>query len=412
MVDLLEVLDPNSEVPISQTFRVSDRAFPYSEAHLELELMLSDPNSRAGNHNQPLSDKHPDHPSLRSIGWYGMRLQIAGTYSLNPNASFLMIVNAYTINAVINQTMRFIQNELGLAYDIFNISVSGNLVSPVTGRTVLEDYEGKSIMIFTNSFPYFRRGSRTIFNFLDPQLVGRLAKAKTSFSFFGPNQSGDIAIKWSSMLGFLRVRPTPEGGNDGSIHSDNMKQFSQLIYSGDGVQFNHSLPRHGFPSQKSMFSKPDSKLDKDAKAAAQKMMKTLPLRRFAVHGNPQPRTESSPGYVEVYEGLPMASKIRYSLQDFDANHNEIPDFNKFVTVASLPFEMRVEMMWNMMKSGASISGINTRELYDIKGTEPGKGVKISVTESREVSEQVRFPQVPSQNANLTYNRYVVLYFFQ
>lgn len=385
-IDLLETLDPGCEVPISQTFRVSQRALEYDEAHLKLELMLSDPNG-ASNNDGPLSEDHPEHPTLRPVIWYGMRLQIAGTYSYNPNASFLLVVNAYTVNKVIHQAMKFIRHELGLAYDIFNISVGGNLISPVTGRHVLEDYEGKSIILFTNAFPYFSRGQRTIFDFLDPVVVGLLAQAGTSISLFGPSQSSDVAIKWSSMLNFLRVRPESAEG-DGSVRSNNMKELRKTVYDSGHRQFDRRQPKHGFPSQKTLFSSGEKKLNADAKQAAQKMTKTFPLRRFAVHGNPEiKQADNSPGYVEIYEGLPLATKIRYSLQDFDGNAAEIPDFNKYVIIASLPFAMRVEMLWNIVKSGGAVNGVNTVDLYQLKSVDLLKTV-IAITEQRLISDKV------------------------
>ncbi|OCT46898.1 hypothetical protein CLCR_02237 [Cladophialophora carrionii] len=385
-IDLLEELDPGCEVPISQTFRVSQRALEYDEAHLKLELMLSDPNA-ASNRDGSLSADHPEHPHLRPVVWYGMRMQIAGTYSYNHNASFLLVVNAYTVNKVIHQAMRFIRNELGLAYDIFNVSVNGNLISPVTGRHILEDYQGKSIILFTNSFPYFSRGQRTIFNFLDPTVVGVLAQTGTSISLFGPSQSSETAIKWSSMLGFLRVR-TGDTEDDSSIRTNNLDELRKSVYDGGHHHFDKRLAKHGFASQKTLFSGGDRKLDADAKQAAQKMAKTFPLRRFTVHGNPEVKdSANSTGFVEIYEGLPMAAKIRYSLQDFDANGTDIPDFNKYAIIASLPFAMRVEMLWNIVKSGGTVSGVNTVDLYHVKSTEVLK-TAIAVTEQRLISDKL------------------------
>ncbi|KIW65816.1 hypothetical protein PV04_08038 [Phialophora macrospora] len=385
-IDLLEELDPGCEVPISQTFRVSQRALEYDEAHLKLELMLSDPNA-ASNRGGALSADHPEHPHLRSVVWYGMRMQIAGTYSFNPHASFLLVVNAYTVNKVIHQAMRFIRNELGLAYDIFNISVSGNLISPVTDRHILEDYQGKSIILFTNAFPYSSRGQRTIFDFLDLTVVGVLAQAGTSISLFGPSQSAEAAIKWSSMLSFLRVRPD-ETEDDSSVRTNNLNELRKSVYDRGHHHFDTRLAKHGFASQKTLLSSGDRKLDADAKQAAQKMTKTFPLPRFTIHGNPEVKdSASSPGFVEIYEGLPMAAKIRYSLQDFDANGSDIPDFNKYVTIASLPFALRVEMLWNIVKSGGTVSGVSTVDMYHVKSMEVLK-TAVAVTEQRLISDKL------------------------
>jgi hypothetical protein len=318
-----------------------------------------------------------------------MRMQVVGAYSLDPNASFLMVVNAYTVNSIIRQVMEFIQNDLGLAFDIFNVSLNGNLTSPVTGKHVFTDYEGKSILLFTNSFPYFSRGNRTVFDLLDPRCAGRLARAGTSFLLLGPNQNQEKAVQWASMLKFLSYSPPTELDDHHSRHAPTKKALHKAMYEGGHPKHIGNHPRHTFPAKKGLFSGADASLDKNARSTAQSLHKTFPLRRFAVHGSAEDRTGSSVGYVEVFESLPMSSSIRYSLQDFEADHGGVPDFNKFSIISALPFAMRAGMIWNIMRSAGTTLRIDTTDLYELKSLDPKSQPIVSVTERREINEKVR-----------------------
>jgi hypothetical protein len=385
-LDLLEELQPGSEVPICQTFRISDRALPYSEAHLKLELLLSEPSSDASQHCQLKTD-HPEYPHLRSIAWYGMRLQVAGTYSYSRDASFLLVVNAYTVNTVIHQTISFIEDALKLSLDIFNVSVNGSLISPDTGHHVIEDYEGKSVLLFTNDFPYFGKGTRNIFGLLDPQVMGNLARAGTSFLMLGPSDKQQSAVEWSGMLELF------EPGNshsEASTHSKTLKELHQALCYHGAPSFSPAHPQHSWTPRPWIGSNPVSRLNSTARTTATKFQKTFPLRTFTVHGNAAARSTGNIGRVEVYEGLARDTKLRYSLQDFDPKGAEIPDFNKLAIISALPFASRVQMLWNIMRTGGAVSGVASTELYTVKGaTQSGKSaILLTVSESSHISNEI------------------------
>jgi len=73
--------------------------------------------------------------------------------------------------------------------DLFNISQHGSFMDPATGRDVLSLYEGKSIIICANSFPFFHAGYREAWQLLDPWEVARLAKLNTTFLFLGASDT-------------------------------------------------------------------------------------------------------------------------------------------------------------------------------------------------------------------------------
>ena len=318
-------------------------------------------------------------------------MQIADTYAFNPDSTFLLVVNAYTMNPVIHQVINFIQHYLKLEYDIFNVSIAGNLLSPSTGRPVLADYLGKSIILFTNSFPFFNTGTRKLFDLLDPYLVGSLARANTSFLMVGPNESQEAAVQWSKMLDFLDYNPTLDAGNVCSVREATSKALHVRLCEEGAPTPNPQLPCHSYPSQKALFSSPAASLAKNAQSSAAQMKRALPLRRFTVQGQAEQGSAEAIGRVNIYEGLPLSAKIRYSLQDFDIKNSEIPDFNKFAIVSSLPFAARTQMMWNVLRSGGEASQLVADKLYAFRHVHSKQDIVITVKEDRKklpVDEQV------------------------
>ena len=385
------MLDAGSEVPISQTFAVSQLAMPYNDGNLKLELLLSEPGSVEALFSQ-IGTEHGEYRNLRSVVSYAITLQIAGTYAYNPKSSFLLVVNSQTANTVIHQIIRFIEHELRLWLDIFNLSVGGSLENSATGKSVLEDYQGKGIIIFPNTFPYFGRGYASAFDLLDPCVVSRMARAGTNFLLAGPKQNLDPASTWASMLA-----PMTNSTHAGSIElpttgtqpAVSLKEFSTKLYAAGAPKLESVPPKHELSSQKALFKSHDSKLASDAKSAALKMNRMFPLRRFTVDTSLNGRTASSSGTVCLLEGLPLATKIIYSLQDFDPKSEDLADFNKYMVLATLPFKVRTNMFWNILAPAGTTAGIPSNMLYDVNAENQTMGVTASVQEGqRLVSDKV------------------------
>ena len=121
-IDEIDILEPGAAVPIDQDFRVSDYVSDYSYAFLRLELHLSSPNLAVENR------------TVASM--YGIQMQIAGKYTFNPGAAYLLVVNSHTPLYAIHQIRRFIWSTLGLHVDTFNVSLYGSLKDPDSGMDV------------------------------------------------------------------------------------------------------------------------------------------------------------------------------------------------------------------------------------------------------------------------------------
>ena len=219
---------------------------PYHDGNLKLELLLSEPGSVEALFSQ-IGTEHGEYRNLRSVVSYAITLQIAGTYAYNPKSSFLLVVNSQTANTVIHQIIRFIEHELRLWLDIFNLSVGGSLENSATGKSVLEDYQGKGIIIFPNMFPYFGRGHISAFDLLDPCVVSRIARAGTNFLLAGPKQNLDPASTWASMLAPM-VDSTHAGSTElpttGTQPAASLKEFSTKLYAAGAPKLEPLPPKH------------------------------------------------------------------------------------------------------------------------------------------------------------------------
>lgn len=332
-LDMLDILAPGTAVNIAQTFRVSDSADQYSTGFLALELLLSEP----GNKEDRFSNVFSAHRPLRSIMHYSIEVQISAKYSHNPDSSFLLVANADTKPEAIHQIFR-LMGDLKMSMDVWNLSIYGNFTNPLTGRCVLFEYVGKSVIIFGNPFEYFGQGIRSAFGLLDPFIVSYLAAAETQFLF--PETATDDASlsPWFSALIF----PTyPAEVESGAVEIDRKILIPVL----NCEQRNGRLSTHTFTMKTQLLKNAKSILAAETKRTAKLLNEYLPLHRFSV--SPVVSTgKKIAGTVVVRQGLPRASRITATFGRWATQNERLSDFNTYMFIALLPFKTRVEMFWN------------------------------------------------------------------
>ncbi|KAF2249645.1 hypothetical protein BU26DRAFT_425931, partial [Trematosphaeria pertusa] len=355
--DELSEIEPQSKVTIDQDFWVDKNTMEYSEGNLSLELMLSDPKTGA----------------LRSVQKHAMHMQISGTYTLSPTPSFLLVVNSKTPNYAIHQIIYLVRQRLHTSLDIFNLSLTGSYESPVTQHNVLQSYNGKSIILFGNRFPYFSNGDRNPWDLLDPWETGLLMKGGTNILFVAVGDLHGLK-QWAEKSTFPAYAFTPTSQ---SINGQNAKAFVAALKKTDAKTLTSEMTVHRFPVKKSLFKNIPSSVDSGAKKAAKRMNKSMPLRRFmacpdASFADPAGKA----GSVVVCEGVPKTANMMASVDAFSmgpAGSHLIPDHYAFLVVACIPFTLRVRMFWNLV-GGTIGAAAPTQAVYaGLEGfcTEPG-----------------------------------------
>ena len=352
--DEIDEIEPNSMVTIDQDFMVDEGAMEFSDGFLTLELMLSDPLTSIP----------------RPVQKHQMRMQISDVYSLSPNPSYLLVVNSKTPNHAIHQIIVLLRNRLRTHLDIFNLSLIGSYISPIKhdnplddNKSVLNDYAGKSVIIFGNSFPFFNQGSKDPWDLLDPWETGLLIKGGTNLSFVGVGNLEGLK-KWGENATF------PAHDFTAGAQSFNDVDINEVVTNlrkPDSNLPTSQIATHRFAAKKSLFKSIEKSVDSAATSAAKKLNKNLPLRRFiAVPDLEATKEVEKMGGVIICEGLPKNSNMVASVGLFQASAQHIvptiSDYNMFFVLSCLPFVTRAKMFWNMIgKSDAT--GITCEIIY-------------------------------------------------
>ncbi|KAF2493298.1 hypothetical protein BU16DRAFT_563461 [Lophium mytilinum] len=335
--DVIDELLPGAEVPIDQDLMVSSSAMEYSDSVLTLDLMLSDPSK--------VQKGTPSVLSARSVMTHFFKMQISGKYQYNPRSRCLLVVNSGTPNKAIHQIIKFIRTGLQLEVDIYNISLTGSFTDPETSTDVLSRYEGKSIIVYGSSLPYFRAGNRNPWDFMDAWEVCRLAKAGTNFLFASAADSNSLH-QWGSVLAF----PTLSTAMPSNINAENLASLLENLKLGklapDNAHTYHKFTVKMNPAF-GCFSNLESTLLKNSHAAANKLNKTYPLRRFVARPDLITDKRKSSGSVIVSEGLSKSANILVS----KLPHPElewITEYHMYTVVSCLPFSDQARIFWNLV----------------------------------------------------------------
>jgi len=347
--DDIPELEPNSAMTIEQDFRVDDNALEFSDGFLTLELMLSDPVTGM----------------MRPVQKHQMLMQISGVYSLSPNPSFLLVVNAKTPNHAIHQIITLVRHGLYTSLDIFNLSLTGSYESPVTGDNVLKSYQGKSVIIFGNAFPFFDRGACNPWDILDPCQAGSLAQSWTSLLFAAVDDWGSLN-SWAAKVAFPAT-PSDLSTGAGSVSQETTKALVAELKKVDPQSLAVDIVKHRVPVKKGMFGSLQSKAEAAAKTAAKSLNKNMPLRRFiAVPDIGALEQSSTVGGIVVCEGAPRNSNMWACAGPFapaPPGTHAMTDYHMYFIVACLPFEVRVRMFWNMVGRTTEGAAIECATLY-------------------------------------------------
>jgi hypothetical protein len=344
--DEIPAIEPNTMITIDQDFSVNENTMEFSEGFLTLELMLADPKTGG----------------MRSVQHHRMHMQISGVYTRSPNPSYLLVVNSKSPNHAIHQIIALVRDRLHTHLDIFNLSLTGSYESPVTRDNVLKCYEGKSVIIFGNTFPYFNTGNKDPWALLDPWQTGLLIKAGTNV-FFAAVQNLQGLNEWAAKATFP-AHDFTAGAH--SVNDQNAEKVVDSLKKTDHKALTNDMVVHRFPVKKGLCGSIQSTVDSKARGAAKKLNKNLPLRRFiAVADAAALNTSEKRGGVIICEGIPKSSNMIASTGTFlpnpDGSHVMAP-YHVFFIVSCLPFSVKARMFWNMVGSPSG-AGVPCGQMY-------------------------------------------------
>jgi hypothetical protein len=152
---------------------------------------------------------------------------------------------------------------------------------------------------------------------------------------------------------------------------------------------------HSVSTTKSLFGNPDSSLLSATQSITKTLNKRFPLQKYAVTGDSATRTPQMPGTVIIREGFPKSASITASYLPYKDEDGELvtergdlPDYQKYMIIATLPFHARACMFWNMA-SVLDAGGVSEKEM--LKGEELKNfrtDTTVSTTEITRINEKV------------------------
>jgi hypothetical protein len=335
VVDLVQEIQPGAELVMEQEFLAKHMAPEYSDTKLQLQLFLASPRCDAQVTKAP----------ARLIMSYSLPVQIVNTYKHNPGSQYLLVVNSRTPSWAIHQIMNFIENDLHLGLDVYNISLTGSLTDGSSGHTVLDNYRGKSIIIYGNAFPYFEKDLKNAWHFIDSQVANSLARAGTNFLFCAV--SDEVSLRqWRAQMTY------PSGfseeqvclvKNVESIVQDNLSRTSDTTVQ--DVVYAFTPHRSCCDKLRARFHKAVS-LDTHAQRAVDEFTETAPLQRFMV----VPSEHVGVGdqrMLTAVEGLPKIAYIVCSTLVPENTKAKLPcDHLQYGIISALPFPQLARMFWS------------------------------------------------------------------
>lgn len=340
-VHYAQLIEPGEEEAFRQVLCVSDSAVPFSRGNVHLEMLLGEPgdNSELFNQAQPLMS------SVRLLAKFDLDIQISQPYKHTYEAYFLILVNTATPGSLIRKMIAYMHGMLHLGADIYNLSVTGTFVDK-TGQSVLEKYAGKTIIILCNPMDYFGAIGRVAYEFIDPWLVSRLLKAKTSILLLGLDDINQVTDYWGKMIaapGF----PIDTSGDDGSVHAQSIDELLDSFQ--DSIELAHEprmdIRSHTVAVKKTMFLSFQTSTNRSGNRLAKQLTEGYPFQNYILKADYAEASKTNPAKIIIREGLSSDSTILASSIPCQREIARLPSEFQYLIAATIPFEKRLKMMW-------------------------------------------------------------------
>ena len=200
-------LPAQESVPIRQKLRITPDAQSYQHVAIQVDLYISVPlHDTATQHNQEVD--------MQLVQQNDLLVQISSHHTFNKGSSFLLVTNSRTSRDRVQTIQHFINDELNMQMDEWNVSLYGGLqLRPESVAAapdyVLGLYRGKTIIFMGNQFEYFNSGTRNTCEMCDPRILAQTCVHGTGCLFL--ESSGQEAFR---NLARSVVLPVPHRTNN------------------------------------------------------------------------------------------------------------------------------------------------------------------------------------------------------
>ena len=355
-------LNANSPATMTQILRIASNAQPYKNIKVNLSLYIS----AAG--STPADDW--DITRLRLIQSHDIEMQIAPGHVFNERADVLVVTNADTRGDQFEAIQDFIEDELSLRMDIWNVNLYGGLFEANETEdderaNILSLYQGKTIIFLGNRFDFYGLKSRSVLDFCDSESLFEACLAGTSCLFLGAvndqaklkNLLFPISQRISDLLPSLAVTSWFEKDTDlvRSLSEENSIEDRS----------------HQLGVKKCWYRTRASSISHSAKRLRNALQDHLPQERFWVCPveSVAPSRPGLIGTLLVYRGLRQSSYLAATESSLFADlhgqsHLRLPGalgraptrvgrrrtkldaYDQYSIVGALPLDQRMHILWS------------------------------------------------------------------
>jgi hypothetical protein len=223
--------------------------------------------------------------------------------------------------------------------DVWNISSNGHFElvgdeqSSVDSESkIFKLYEGKTIVLLGNSFPYFEARQRMATDLIDHDQLAIAAQAGTSV-FVSGTHLNETGIQ--RLVGHLRARSAYPRCKTFKT----AKLLLKAIYTEYTTASFHDIKFHCTPTSRHDNAQ---RCAQKAKRIAEELHRRLPNVRFVVSWTSSGLPQSLAGEVVV---LPCTAYDAAKFVIISSISNESPETKTFGLLLLRPFSMRLEMLW-------------------------------------------------------------------
>ena len=167
---------------IQQTLRILPDAEPYTHISLQIQLYISAP-------GQEYLVREDAPVEVCLVQRHELIVQVSSHHAFNPRSSILLVTNAETTSNRVQAIQKFIDNEIKLDMDEWNVGLYGGLRfrpdEDQSASSVLTAYYGKTILFLGNKFAFFGSNPRSVVELCDVRALADATLNGTTCVFLG-----------------------------------------------------------------------------------------------------------------------------------------------------------------------------------------------------------------------------------
>lgn len=389
MVQHVPAVPPMGASPLQQRLQIFPIAKSYLHVLLRIELFILAPGQ------EQLTDSSlPKVVCL--VQTHNLRIQISSHHIFNPRSSILLVTNTDATRNKIQAVRNFIENEMKLQMDEWNVGLYGGLryrpdEGESTPSSVLTTYQGKTIIFLGNCFKFFGVGQRKIAELCDIRSLAEATCNGTTCLFLG--LAGERSYN-TLLNGLIFPVPSEASGTTQLVRPSD--QCATMEVLADSVRQEKLFGSTDFalytiPVQARWYQFGKAKSKDEAEKLSKYMRRELPQERFLITPvKIETAANMSDGGVIVSNGIPGESSqpskkkqkalavlhgssrqlsvcaieesrnvnaINKGLPKVNSSKSNLDYFESYSIAASLPVSRRVKLAWD---AGALMTEAETK----------------------------------------------------